>query len=120
MVQPTRLAVALAGGVDQGQIAQRLGGDEALFQRHRDALGEADAHEAAGGTVSPSCTSCTASAALKILFVQRPWLAWCTPMAAVMALSPGVWCAAGYAGGDSGRRTSSLQIGQMYLYFLLI
>jgi hypothetical protein len=50
------LAVALPGGIDQGQVARRADAlrvglaafDEALFQRHRDVLGKTDADEAAG------------------------------------------------------------------------
>ena len=49
VVQPARLAVALAGGVDQRQVARVLRRDEALFQRHRHAFGKADADKAAGG-----------------------------------------------------------------------
>jgi hypothetical protein len=54
VVETARLAVALAGGVDQRQRARRaaaglrFGGEEALLERDRDALGEADADEAAG------------------------------------------------------------------------
>ena len=45
---PALLAVALAGGVDQRQVARRFRvGEEALFERDRDLLGEADADEAA-------------------------------------------------------------------------
>jgi hypothetical protein len=49
MVQSPFLAVALAGGIDQGEVAGRFGLQEALFQRHGDAFGKADADEAAGG-----------------------------------------------------------------------
>jgi multidrug efflux pump subunit AcrA (membrane-fusion protein) len=55
VVQPALLAVALAGGVDQRQVARRalpafgLRRQEALLQRHRHALGKADADKAAGG-----------------------------------------------------------------------
>jgi hypothetical protein len=50
VVQAALLAVALAGGVDQGQVrAAAALGQEALLQRHRQALGKADADEAAGG-----------------------------------------------------------------------
>ena len=54
VVQAALLAVALAGGIDQRQRARRagagfgLGREEALLERERDALGEADADEAAG------------------------------------------------------------------------
>ena len=54
VVQAARLAVALPGGVDQGQRARRaaaglgLGGKEALLEREGDAFGKADADEAAG------------------------------------------------------------------------
>ena len=57
VVQAAVLAVALAGGVDQSQVARvtrtrRAGGlafEEQLLQRHRDVLGKADADKAAGG-----------------------------------------------------------------------
>ena len=56
VVEAPLLAVALPGGVDQGQVARRAdapavagGLEEALLQRDRDVLGEADADEAAGG-----------------------------------------------------------------------
>ena len=59
VVEAAFAAVALAGRVDQGEIARmgpvllagRIGAraQEAFFERDRDALGEADAHEAAGG-----------------------------------------------------------------------
>ena len=49
MVQAALLAVTLACGIDQGQIARLLRGGEALSQCHGDALGKADAHKTAGG-----------------------------------------------------------------------
>ena len=52
VVEAALLAVALAGGVDQRQVARRprrRRRQEALLQRHGDVLGEADADEAAGG-----------------------------------------------------------------------
>ena len=54
VVEPALLAVALPGGIDQRQRARRagaglgLGREEARLERQRDALGEADADEAAG------------------------------------------------------------------------
>jgi multidrug efflux pump subunit AcrA (membrane-fusion protein) len=68
------VAVALAGGVDQGQVARRaaaglgLRGQEALLQRHRHALGKADADKAAGGhgvaVVDQAHRRCMVSAAV--------------------------------------------------------
>ncbi len=49
MVEPPVAAVPLARGIDQGEIPGRAGGQKALFQRHRQSLGEARSHEAAGG-----------------------------------------------------------------------
>jgi hypothetical protein len=56
VVETALLAVALPGGIDQGQVARRADAlgirlaafDEALFQRDRDVLGKTDADEAAG------------------------------------------------------------------------
>jgi hypothetical protein len=56
MVQSALLAVALAGRIDQGQIARMAGrrgfgvvrGEESLLEGDGDFLGEADADEAAG------------------------------------------------------------------------
>ena len=53
VIQPARLAVALARGVDQRQVARRAAAalglrcEKTIFERNRDAFGEADAHEAA-------------------------------------------------------------------------
>ena len=57
MVEAAILAVALAGGIDERQVARAAhavrvlprGLDIALFERDGDVLGEADADEAAGG-----------------------------------------------------------------------
>ena len=57
VVEAALLAVALAGGVDERQVARAADavrvvlrrGEEALLERDRDVLGEADADEAAGG-----------------------------------------------------------------------
>jgi hypothetical protein len=53
VVEAARLAVALPGRIHQGQVARAaraaLRLEEALFERDRDALGKADADEAAGG-----------------------------------------------------------------------
>ncbi len=49
MVQAALAAVALTGGVDQGQIAGSAGFQEIAFQRDGQVLGEADADETAGG-----------------------------------------------------------------------
>ena len=49
MVDPAVAPVPLAGGIDQREIPRRTGGQEALLQGHRQALGETDPHEAAGG-----------------------------------------------------------------------
>jgi hypothetical protein len=49
VVEASRLPIALASGVDQGQVARLLGGHIALFQRHGNGLGKADADKAAGG-----------------------------------------------------------------------
>ncbi len=49
VVEAARLAVALPRRVDEAQPARRALGEEALLERHRQPLGEADADEAAGG-----------------------------------------------------------------------
>ena len=49
VVEAALLAVALACGVDQREIARGLRGFPALGQRHRNALGKADAHKSARG-----------------------------------------------------------------------
>ena len=49
VVQPALLAVALAGGVDQGQIAGALVADKIVFDGNGDLLREADAHKTARG-----------------------------------------------------------------------
>jgi hypothetical protein len=69
VVQPAGLAVALAGGVHQRQVARRLGLLEALFQRHGNRLGKPMPTKPPVATVSPSWISCTASAALTTLFL---------------------------------------------------
>ncbi len=48
VVEPALLAVALAGGIHQGQVTGFSGLKEALLQGHGESLGEADADEAAG------------------------------------------------------------------------
>ncbi|WLI74644.1 hypothetical protein [Halomonas alkalicola] len=49
VVEPAGLAVALAGGIHQGQVAGFAALQKACLQGHRQVLGEADADEAAGG-----------------------------------------------------------------------
>ena len=49
VVEASLLAVALPCGVDQREVARGLGRFPALGQRHRNALGKADAHKAARG-----------------------------------------------------------------------
>ena len=45
VVQPLRLAVALASGVDQGQVARRPACQKALFQGKSEFLGNSNPHE---------------------------------------------------------------------------
>ena len=58
VIQPPALAIALTGGVDQGQVARLVESGRVrfglrreiqLFQRDGDALGETGADKAAGG-----------------------------------------------------------------------
>ncbi len=49
VVEPAVLAIALAGGVDQCEVARRAAIEEALFDRDGEVFGEADADEAGGG-----------------------------------------------------------------------
>ncbi len=49
MVESATVAVALAGGIDQGQVAWLSSVEEAPLKRHGQTLGEADSDEAAGG-----------------------------------------------------------------------
>ena len=75
VVEAALLAVALAGGIDQGQVARRAEAErvvlrrreEALLQGDGDVLGEADADEAAGGDRVAVADQATASRALTIL-----------------------------------------------------
>ena len=70
VVEPALLAVALAGGVDEGQVARLadavgavLGAlEEPLFQRDGDVLGKPMPTKPPVATVSPERMSCTASA----------------------------------------------------------
>ena len=48
VIEPTLLAVALSGRIDQRQIARPAVRNVLLLERHRDPLGEADADEATG------------------------------------------------------------------------
>src|SRR5258705_10669036 len=47
MVEPAILSVALAGRIEQGQVARPARGEEALFERERDSFGEAGPAEPA-------------------------------------------------------------------------
>jgi hypothetical protein len=47
MVEPAILSVALAGRIEQGQVARPARGEEALFERERDSFGKADPAEPA-------------------------------------------------------------------------
>ena len=69
--RPRVLAVALAGGIDQGQVARPAPAvvlrEMQRLERDRDLLGEADADEAAGRDRVAVADQRTASAALTIL-----------------------------------------------------
>ena len=71
MVEPARLAVALTGGIDEGEVPGLadireqliLAGKVEFLERDRDLLGEADADEAAGRDRVAAADQPTASGA---------------------------------------------------------
>jgi hypothetical protein len=79
MVEAAVLAVSLAGGIDQGEVARLadvseqllLGGKAELLERDRDLLGEADAVKPPVAIVSPLRIRRTASRAETTLPLSR-------------------------------------------------
>ena len=67
MVQATVAAIALTGGIDQGQVAGPAGFQKIILQSDGEMLGEADADKAAGGDGIAAPISRTASSAVTIL-----------------------------------------------------